>query len=195
MERRSFTAGELRLDRAEGKSKVGGYAARFNSESLDLGGFVERIAPGAFSRALQAGADVRALLNHNSDIVLGRSKSGTLRLAEDANGLAFELDLPDTQAGRDLAVLIERRDIAEMSFGFKMRKDQWAKLGPDAWLRTLLDVDLLDVSPVAYPAYPSTEVGMRSAVAVDAVAGLAAAKAADEARCRRLALLERSVRS
>ncbi len=192
MERRSVTAGELRGERMDGKStKIGGYAARFNSESVDLGGFVERIAPGAFTRTL-SGSDVRALLNHNSDIVLGRSKSGTLRLAEDANGLAFELDLPDTQAGRDLAVLIERRDIAEMSFGLKMRKDQWAKLGPDAWLRTLLDVDLLDVSPVAYPAYPSTEVGMRSAVAVDAVAGLAAAKAADEARVRRMRLLERA---
>jgi uncharacterized protein len=193
MERRSVTAGELRVERMDGKStKIGGYAARFNSESVDLGGFVERIAPGAFTRTL-SGSDVRALLNHNTDIVLGRQKAGTLRLAEDANGLAFELDLPDTTAGRDLAVSIERGDVAEMSFLFKMRKDQWAKLGPDQWLRTLLDVDLKEISPVTFPAYPSTEVGMRADVgAKDALAGLVAAKAAEEARSRRLRLLERA---
>jgi len=193
MERR-FWPGEIRVERAEGKAtKIGGYAARFNSESVDLGGFSERIAPGAFAAALAKGADVRALLNHNPDVVLGRSKSGTLRLAEDGNGLAFDLDLPDTSAGRDLAVSVERRDIAEMSFGFSVQKggDTWSKVG-DRWLRTLLSVDLYDVSPVAFAAYPQTEVGLRAAgVSSEALAGLAVAKVEEEARERRLRLLEK----
>jgi Escherichia/Staphylococcus phage prohead protease len=190
MERRAFEIAELRIEQEEGKpTKIGGYAAVFNSESVDLGGFVERIAPGAFAGA--AGADVRALLNHNPDVVLGRTKSGTLRLTEDSRGLAFDLDLPDTQAGRDLAVSIYRRDISGMSFAFRTIKDAWAKLA-GVWHRTLLEVNLLDVSPVTFPAYPAAEVGLRAASdAKDALAGLERAKALEVSRERRLRLLER----
>lgn len=194
MERRAVEITELRLVREEGKSvRVGGYAAMFNSESVDLGGFTERIAQGAFQSSL--GKDIRALYNHNTSDVLARTSSGTLRLNEDQRGLAFEMDLPDTSIGRDLAVLIERRDLTGMSFGFAVRNDQWAKVGEKRWLRTLLDVDLFEISPTAFPAYPATEVGMRALDVADVSKTFARVKAEHEARERKLRLLELSIRS
>ena len=184
---------ELRLVRSEGGGvRLGGYAALFNSESVDLGGFVERIAPGAFAESV-ANNDIRALFNHESGMVLGRRSAGTLRLSEDLRGLPFEIDLPDTTVGRDVAVSIERRDITGMSFQFGVRKDNWAKIG-GAWLRTLLDVNLMEISPVTFPAYPATEVGLRSADADGSAQAFLRAKAEHEARARRLRLLELSVR-
>src|SRR5947209_7458736 len=103
MERRFETApdyrAELRLEqRKEGEPKtLVGYPAKFNTVSRDLWGFKETILPGAFKRTLAEGADVRALVNHNPDMVLGRTRSGTLRLKEDAVGLRMEVDTPDTQ--------------------------------------------------------------------------------------------------
>jgi len=190
MERRSTDIRELRVERAEGRAtRIGGYAALYNSESMDLGGFVERIAAGAFDGSLAG--DVRALWNHDPNHVLGRTQAGTLRLSSDARGLGFEVDLPDTTLGRDVAVSIERRDVSGMSFGFRTIRDQWAKLGPGKWLRTLLEAELFDVSPVTFPAYPQTEVGLRSLNdAGDALSGYRAAIAAEEARVRRLRLLE-----
>ncbi|HYE94457.1 MAG TPA: HK97 family phage prohead protease [Terriglobales bacterium] len=164
-ERRSVV--EFRLSKGEGgaPTKLAGYAARFNSLSNLIGGkFRERIAPGAFRSALASGDDVLALLEHDMRTVLGRRSSGTLRLHEDEQGLAFELDLPDTQAARDLQVLIERRDITGMSFGFLTAAggDVWHREGGEL-VRTLREVRrLVDVSPVAAPAYPDTEVALRS---------------------------------
>lgn len=190
MERRAFEVKELRVERAEGRApKIGGYAAVFGSESVDLGGFTERIAPGAFSGSLTK--DVVALVNHNPDKPLARTTAGTLKLVEDERGLAFEAQLTDTSHARDVVADIEAGNIKGMSFGFRTLNDAWAKVGQGRWLRTLLDVELLDVSPVTYPAYPSTEVGLRAADgAAEAEAGLARAKAEDEARERRLRLLE-----
>ena len=160
-ELRSFALNEFRVDSAEGMPpKMFGHAAMFDSMSEDLGGFRERIAPGAFAKSLES-ADVRALFNHDSNIVLGRNKSGTLRLKEDLTGLAIEIDPPDTQAARDLMVSMKRGDINQMSFGFRTVADKWAKLD-GAWVRTLLEVDLFDVSPVTYPAYNSTDIAIRS---------------------------------
>jgi HK97 family phage prohead protease len=143
-----------------------GYAAVFDSPSHDLGGFVERIAPGAFGRSIRAaGSDVYAFWNHDDGRVLGRQASGTLRLREDERGLAFELDLPDTTDGRDLLELVSRRDLDGMSFAFRVRPngDRWtAGVGGAPDQRTLLDVDLSDVSPVTYPAYPDTAMALRS---------------------------------
>lgn len=194
MERRAFEVKELRVERQEGKAvRIGGYAAVFGSESVDLGGFTERIAQGAFSGSLSR--DVVALVNHNPDKPLARTTSGTLKLAEDERGLAFEAQLADTTHARDVVADIEAGNIKGMSFGFRTLRDAWAKVGPAKWLRTLLDVELFDVSPVTYPAYPSTEVGLRAADgAAEAQAGLAKAKVEDEARERRLRLLERETR-
>lgn len=137
--------------------RIEGYAATFSAEA-DLGAFRERIAPGAFRNALSG--DILALLDHDPGNVLGRTRSGTLRLTEDSRGLAFSLDLPDTQAGRDVLALAERNDLGGMSFGFTIPK------GGESWsgeTRTLKTVDLKEISIVqAWPAYPDTEIALRS---------------------------------
>lgn len=167
MERR-YVAGEIRVkdeDMPDGpkKKKMMGYAAKFNSRSVDLGGFQEVLAPGAFDRALREAHDVRALIDHNPTLILGRTISGTLRLSVDSTGLAVENDLPDTQAARDLAVSMERGDVTGMSFGFRVMPDgdHWARDEDGILVRTVNDVELFDVSAVTYPAYPQTEVSAR----------------------------------
>ena len=159
MERRALAATpEVRAD--NGVKVARGYAALFNSEA-DIGGyFREIIAPGAFADTLKS-ADVRALVDHDTGRVIGRSSSGTLRLEEDDKGLAVEIDLPDTSEGRDLAVLLERGDISGMSFGFRVTHDEWDETG-DTPLRTIRAVELFEVSAVAFPAYDDTEIGLRS---------------------------------
>lgn len=141
---------------AEGGSgrTIVGYAAVFNS-TTDIGFFRERIAPGAFSAAI-ARDDVRALVNHSDSRVLGRNKSGTLRLFEDERGLRYEIDAPDTQEARDLLVLMDRGDINQSSFAFVATSETWDETG-DKPLRTVNEVRLYDVSVVTYPAYEDTE--------------------------------------
>jgi HK97 family phage prohead protease len=162
MERRLIVS-ELRALSSDGQRKIGGYAAKFDALSVVLWGFREKIARGAFTASL--GNDVRALWNHDTAQVLGRTTNQTLRLAEDATGLLFEVDLPDTQMGRDAFTLIERGDISQMSFGFRMLPDgeDWEIDADGQYIRTLTKVDLLEVSPVTFPAYPDTEVGVRAA--------------------------------
>ena len=160
IERRVF-ATELRIERrATGENMLVGHAAVFNSASEDLGGFREVVAPGAFAQSIQQD-DVRALFNHDPNHVIGRNRAGTLRLTEDSRGLAFEIDLPDTQTARDLATSIERGDISGNSFGFQTLEDRWERMDAGE-LRTLIKVRLFDVSPVTYPAYPQTDVALRS---------------------------------
>ena len=153
---------ELRVIPGDGApTKISGHAARFNSLSEDLGGFRERIAPGAFAKTILS-ADVRALWNHDANIVLGRNKSGTLRMSEDGEGLHFEVDMPDTQLVRDMVIgPISRGDVNQCSFGFYTLADRWDKIDGE-WIRTLLDTELTDVSPVTYPAYRQTDVAVRS---------------------------------
>jgi HK97 family phage prohead protease len=147
--------------RAEGDSKkIVGYAAVFNSPT-DIGGFFrEQIKPGAFAAAI-ARDDVRALIDHDSTLVLGRNKAGTLTLAEDEKGLRIEITPPDTQPSRDLMVSMERGDISGMSFGFRALKQEWDDT-QDPPLRTIIEAELFDVSVVTYPAYADTEVALRS---------------------------------
>lgn len=138
---------------------VAGYAAVFNSIT-DIGGyFREQIAPGAFDSALSA--DVRALFNHDTGLVLGRTTASTLRLAQDSHGLAVEIDMPDTALARDLTVSMKRGDITGMSFGFMVTKQTWDETG-DTPLRTIGAVDLFEVSIVTFPAYADTEVAVRA---------------------------------
>ncbi|MCW1840439.1 HK97 family phage prohead protease [Prosthecomicrobium hirschii] len=142
--------------RAAGR-KLEGYAATFGSEAR-LGNYVETIAPGAFRSSLAG--DVIAMLDHDPGKVLGRTRSGTLRLAEDGKGLAFSLDLPDTQAGRDVLALAERGDLGGMSFGFTVPKDGESWQGER---RTLRAIALKEISVVqAWPAYPDTEIAVRA---------------------------------
>jgi HK97 family phage prohead protease len=147
-----------------------GYAAKFATRSHDLGGFVETIRSGAFGRAIREGQDVRALINHDAGLILGRTASGTLKLAEDSTGLHYEVDAPDTSYARDLAESMRRGDVTQSSFGFRTRLDDWQREGRGR-LRTLIDVDLLDVSPVTYPAYEDTESGVTAARALQLAAG------------------------
>jgi len=138
-----------------------GYAARFSSRSEYLG-FYETIAPGAFTRTLKARNEVKAFLNHNTDIVLGSTRAGTLKLSQDDKGLLAEIALPDTQAGRDLSVSVARGDVSGMSFGFNVPKggDAWSE---DGTQRTLVEVALAEVSPVSgFPAYAATTASVRS---------------------------------
>jgi HK97 family phage prohead protease len=156
IERRALTA-PLEV-RAESRT-IAGYAAVFNSET-DIGGmFREQIAPGAFKASLSG--DVRALFDHDTAHVLGRTKAGTLRLSEDERGLAVEIDLPDTQTGRDLRESMNRGDIDGMSFGFRVTKQEWDESG-ETPLRTIREVELFEVSVVTFPAYADTEVALRS---------------------------------
>lgn len=160
-ERRLFTVDELRVA-ADDKRTISGHAAVFNKDSEPMYGFVERVASGAFADSLGVD-DVRALFNHDPNIVLGRNKAGTLRLSEDKTGLAVEIDPPDTQAARDLMVSMTRGDVSQMSFGFTVLEDEWKfDRENDITYRTLTKVRLFDVSPVTFPAYPDTDVSVRS---------------------------------
>jgi len=160
IERRNFNLSELRaITDDKGLRKITGYAAVFNSPT-DVGWFREKIEPGAFGASIGSD-DIRALWNHDSNYVLGRNKSGSLMLVEDLHGLKIEIDPPDTQWARDLMVSMERGDVSQMSFGFQTLTDRW-ELQDGKEIRTLEKVKLFDVSPVTFPAYPDTEVGLRS---------------------------------
>lgn len=176
-----------------------GYAAVFNSRTNVGGWFEEIIAPGAFAESLASGDDVVALFNHEDDYVLGRRSANTLRLAEDAKGLYVEIDGPDTQLARDLAVSVARRDITQMSFGFRCLSEKWdepASEGGTA-LRTLLKVQLIDVSIVTFPQYEDTEAEACSVFERSpmAITRRAAALAETETMRRRIAIAEASSRS
>lgn len=159
LERRAVTnPPELRA--ADGTKVAKGYAALFNV-TADIGGyFTETILPGAFADSIMS-ADVRALIDHDSGRVIGRTAAKTLRLSEDATGLAVEIDLPDTSDGRDLAVQLDRGDISGMSFGFRVTHDEWDESGPVP-ARTIHKVELFEVSAVAFPAYDDTTLALRS---------------------------------
>ncbi len=169
MERRITSGGQAcRLEtRADGGRTAIGYGAVFYREGeagteYQLGkGVVERVDPKAFDKALQRGDDVRALFNHEPDHLLGRSTSGTLRLSVDGAGLRYEIDLPDTQAGRDVATSIERGDLSGSSFSFNVERADWQEEnGRD--VRVIRDVRLFDVGPVTFPAYAATSTALRS---------------------------------
>lgn len=159
--------------RAEGRKLVG-YAATFNNETR-IADFTETIAPGAFSRSLAAGGDILALVDHDRSRVLARTKSGTLRLSEDERGLRFEIDVPDTSAGRDVLALAARSDLGGMSFGFTVEPDGEEWRGDK---RTLKHIGLREISVVqSWPAYEGTSVSAR-------------AKQNRTSAARRIALLE-----
>lgn len=161
---RTFHLENLNIEKREaGSPKIIGYAAVFGVETDISGLFAERIAKGAFRRAIREKQDVRALFNHDSDYVLGRSKAGTLTMSEDDRGLKVEIDPPDTQLARDTLVLIERGDLDGMSFAFTVKKQEVLNREGALPLRTILDVDLYDVSVVTFPAYKQTDVNVRSA--------------------------------
>lgn len=154
---RRYIPAEMRVD-PEGK--IEGYAAVFGQWSEDLGMFRERIRNGAFKKTIKE-ADVRALQNHDPNFVLGRNTAGTLELLEDKHGLQFRIDPPDTTYANDLQVSIKRGDIDQASFGFASIRDLWDH-DADPIERELIELRLIDVSVVTFPAYPQTSVSARS---------------------------------
>lgn len=168
---RRFNVGDVQLRAAAGENKVPtvrGYAAVFNKKSENFGygdfQFFEIIEPGAFDDVLKD--DVRALFNHDANLILARTKSKTLRIGVDSTGLWYEFEPADTQAGRDLRANLDRGDVDQSSFGFTMPADysgeKWVREGKVTTRYIRKIARLYDVSPVTYPAYPDTEVSLRS---------------------------------
>ncbi len=157
---------EIKIEKREDgeEPRIVGYAAKFNTRSNNLGGFVEVIAPGAFDDVLDD--DVRALFNHDRNFVLGRTKAGTLTLTIDEVGLRYEITPPDTQTVRDMVIEpMGRGDVNQSSFAFRLPSDgyRWDEGEDGVYIRTITRVSkLLDVSPVTYPAYNDTEASTRA---------------------------------
>jgi HK97 family phage prohead protease len=154
---RRFYSADIRSN-ANSRS-IRGYAAVFNSDSKNLGFFIERLAPGAFDDVLQD--DVVALFNHNPDYPLARNGS-TLKIGVDSTGLWYEFEAPDTTIGNDLLSNVRAGIIKQSSFAFTVKDEKWDERKGQPSLRTILKVQTLyDVSPVTYPAYPDTSVASR----------------------------------
>jgi len=159
IERRTFTVRDVEARQAEdGTMRLSGYAAVFNDSSVPLP-FKESIAPGAFRKTLMETPDVRLLINHEG-LPLARTKNGTLTLTEDDRGLYMDAEIADTSEGRDLYKLVERGDVDQMSFAFRVIRQKWSE---DRTRRVLTEISLADgdVSVVTYPAYPTTSVEAR----------------------------------
>jgi hypothetical protein len=157
----TFNEFELRAaPKGDGMSFTG-YAAVFNSDSEPLP-FIERIMPGAFAKSLRSRNNIRMYMNHDSSMLLATTRAKTLRLQEDSKGLLVDADLPDTSVGRDLSVLMQRKDVDSMSFGFTVPSggDSWSD---DGMQRTLKQIRLFEVSVVTgFPAYAATSASVRS---------------------------------
>lgn len=151
---------EVRNDENE-NPVVSGYASVFNKHSVNMGGWKEVVRPGAFKKTIQEG-DVRALWNHNTQYVLGRTKSNTLKLEEREEGLYIEAYPPNTTWARDLMESINRGDINQMSIGFNIIKHKWNTDQTPA-LHEVEEIRLHEVSVVSFPAFPDTSVNVREA--------------------------------
>lgn len=148
--------GEVRVDLTL-DNKIRGMAIAFNSQSLDLGGFTEFIAPEAVDRTLRDALDVRALVDHDSSKIIGRTRAGTLLLQKQRGGLQVEIDPPNTSYAKDVIESVSRGDISGMSFGFRTLADEWNFEGAEP-VRTITDMIISEVSIVSFPAYPATDV-------------------------------------
>lgn len=154
--------GEVRVE-LDALRKIKGYAIVFNALSQDLGGFREIIKPSAVDRTLSEALDVRALVDHDSGKVIGRTRSGTLALRKDKKGLRVEIDPANTTAGRDILESVQRGDVSGMSFSFRTLTDEW-RMEDGETIREVLDMTISEVSIVSFPAYQQTsvEVAQRS---------------------------------
>jgi HK97 family phage prohead protease len=165
LEQRNFKAKEIRLSTNDDGARVlTGYAVVFNSESVPLGGFTEICAPGMFTRTLRESPDVLMLRDHLSSQLLGRTSAGTLSLTQDSKGLAFTVTLPNTAIADDTAENVRLGNLDACSFGFNVPDtgDTWT-LKPDGnYLRTLVDVNLAEVSITSFAAYKATSVTQRN---------------------------------
>ena len=158
---RRFTQGRVELRAGAEKRTFGGYAAKFNRPSKNLGGFVEQIDARFFNKSAGDGwPDVIARYNHDDNMLLGTTAARTLRLSVDGTGLLYDVDPP--QARQDVFELVERGDVSKSSFAFVTYEDDWAMSDQDFPMRTLVSGKLIDVAPVNIPAYDDTSVGLNS---------------------------------
>ena len=158
------TAFDFRVEQRDGNDRliIDGYAYKFHARSQNLGGFVEQILPGAGEQSAQED-DIRALFNHDANLILGRNTAGTLRLGEDSEGLPYEIDGDMRQSYvRDLAIALEREDVNQSSFGFTTPPGgtDWGFTEDETPLRSVIKMRLFDVSPVTFPAYTSSTSGV-----------------------------------
>jgi HK97 family phage prohead protease len=158
---RRFTSVPVEIRAGSDKRTIGGYAAKFERTSQNLGGFVERIAHGFFNKSRGDGwPGVQARYNHDDNMLLGTTAAGTLRLGLDEVGLPYEVDLPSSRA--DVYELVQRGDVRQSSFAMIVYEDEWTTNDQGFPLRTLISGRLMDVAPVNAPAYEDTSVGLRS---------------------------------
>lgn len=164
-EKRELMSSEMEIREIEGGLRtITGYAVKWEMKSVTMGywrRFKEQFKRGAFTDSLTQD-DQLALWSHDYSQVLGRTKNGTLRLFEDEIGLRFELDLADTTLGDDTYKTIKRGDVDGVSFGFQMVKEEWDESNPDNIVRSVTKAKLVEISPVAFPAYPDSQVSARS---------------------------------
>ena len=207
LERRYLSQTHSRVSiehRDDGKPILVGDAAVFyragdsGTEFAIFDDLVERIMPGAFDSAMSRGDDVRALFNHSPELILGRTKSETLRLSITDRGLHYEIDLGDTTVARDVAEHVRRGDLTGSSFAFMVIGQEF-RTENAVDIREITDVELFDVSPVTYPAYEGTTTGIRLDSSDDAVAAREAwrsGRAADrsEATARRARVVHTKMR-
>jgi len=161
-----FDAEKIELRTVDDKNTMYGTVVKFDKLSKvipQLGGVFEKVRKGAFTRTIK-NDEIVAVWNHNMDKVLGNTRAGTLRLAETDSGLDFEVDLPNTSWGNDAAESVKRGDVRGMSFWFRKIKDEWDESDNKRIIRTLIDVDLIEISPTPsnIAAYASSKANMRS---------------------------------
>ena len=160
MEKRIFNLESRFETREDGTEFVSGYGAVFNSKSENLGGFYEFISPSAITQETIDKSDIRALINHDQNLVLARSTSGTLKVEVDEKGMRYSFDIPETSYGKDLAINMKNGNISQSSFAFTIATngDNWSTDEEGNDIRTITKIDrLYDVSPVVYPAYSQAE--------------------------------------
>ena len=156
---------EIRAGTDGTRPKIVGRAAVFNSLSHDLGGWRETIDPGAFKRTLKSSGDVLSFLNHDPNFVIGRRSNKTLTIEESDQGLEFEVEPPATRWADDLLVSMERGDIGDASFMFRVVKDDWSTAADGkTQIRTLKEVQLFELGPVTMGAYPAANSTARSLI-------------------------------
>jgi HK97 family phage prohead protease len=182
---------EIREAKEDGEKRTISGTIKYNTESNEMRDwwgdtFVEEISSGAFADSIKT-RGVVGLWSHRTDVVLGNTKSGTLRIDDGEKELKFELDIPNTSSGNDAWELIQRGDVDGVSFGMRVTKDKWSSEKRDEeriYKRSILNADLFEISPVAFAAYPSNEVSVRSLEDFKAEEK----RAADEYRKRKLEL-------